>query len=123
MTDVEKRNQNYNDYVKDVTPKASCFVHCIKAFIMGGIICVIGQALMMLFMNGGISKDNAALWTTISLVGISVILTGFGIYPLITTWGGAGSLVPITGFANGVASPAIEFKKEGQVFGIGARIF
>ncbi|MDO5402366.1 MAG: stage V sporulation protein AC [Eubacteriales bacterium] len=123
IVDIEKRNQQYNEYVKEVTPKASCLIHCIKAFITGGIICCIGQAVNMLYMNNGISKDNAALWTTITLVGISVILTGFGIYPLITTWGGAGSLVPITGFANGVAAPAIEFKKEGQVFGIGTRIF
>lgn len=123
MSDVEKRNQHYNDYVKDVTPKASCLVHCVKAFITGGVICTIGQAINMLYMHNGIGKENAALWTTITLVAVSVLLTGLGIYPLITTWGGAGSLVPITGFANGVAAPAIEFKKEGQIFGIGTRIF
>lgn len=123
MKDVEKRNQHYNEYVEQVTPKASCLVHCIKAFITGGIICTIGQAINTLLTYNGLNKDNAALWTTIILVAISVVLTGFGIYPLITTWGGAGSLVPITGFANGMAAPAIEFKKEGQVFGIGTRIF
>ena len=77
----------------------------------------------MVLMKMGISKDEAALWTTVGLVFVSALLTGLNIYPLITTWGGAGSLVPITGFANSVAAPAIEYKKEGQVFGIGCKIF
>ena len=68
-------------------------------------------------------KDTAAAWTTLTLILISVILTAFNIYPSITKWGGAGSLVPITGFANSVAAPAIEYQKEGQVFGIGVKIF
>ena len=73
--------------------------------------------------NAGMAKDEASLWTTICLVLASNILTGLNIYPLITTWGGAGSLVPITGFANSVAAPAIEYKAEGEVFGIGCKIF
>lgn len=119
----QERNAQYNKYVEKVTPKASCLGNCIKAFIVGGIICTLGQVLTTLYMNSGMTKDDAALWTTISLVFISIVLTGFNIYPLITTWGGAGSLVPITGFANSVAAPAIEYKKEGQVFGIGCKIF
>ncbi len=119
----QKRNEKYNQYVEQVTPKASCVLNCIKAFITGGTICCIGQLIMNLYMKNNIPKDEAALWTTVSLVLISVVLTGFNIYPLITTWGGAGSLVPITGFANSVAAPAIEYKKEGQVFGIGCKIF
>lgn len=119
----QKRNQKYNDYVKDVTPKASCTLNCIKAFITGGIICTIGQVLLELYKNAGLQKEDAASWTTITLVLASVILTGFNIYPLITSWGGAGSLVPITGFANSVVAPAIEYKKEGQIFGIGCKIF
>ena len=106
-----------------MTPKANCSVNCIKAFIVGGIICAIGQLFTMVLMKMGISKDEAALWTTVGLVFVSALLTGLNIYPLITTWGGAGSLVPITGFANSVAAPAIEYKKEGQVFGIGCKIF
>ena len=74
-------------------------------------------------MMTGMAKDDAVLWETVTLVGISVILTGFNIYPQITAWGGAGSLVPITGFANSVAAPAIEYKAEGEVFGIGCKIF
>ena len=71
----------------------------------------------------GLEQEAAGTWCSILLVFLSVLLTGFGIYPLIAKWGGAGALVPITGFANGVASSAIEYKKEGQVFGIGAKIF
>ena len=106
IRDVEKRNKNYNAYVEQVTPKASCLKNCIKAFITGGAICLFGQILIELFKNAGMAKDEASL-----------------IYPLITTWGGAGSLVPITGFANSVAAPAIEYKAEGEVFGIGCKIF
>ena len=123
IRDVEKRNKNYNAYVEQVTPKASCLKNCIKAFITGGAICLFGQILIELFKNAGMAKDEASLWTTICLVLASNILTGLNIYPLITTWGGAGSLVPITGFANSVAAPAIEYKAEGEVFGIGCKIF
>lgn len=121
--DVSKRNKSYNKYVESVTPKASCVLNCIKAFVTGGIICTIGQAFIKIYTTCGFDKENTSLLTTISLVALSALLTGLGIYPLITTWGGAGSLVPITGFANSVAAPAIEYKKEGQVFGIGCKIF
>lgn len=119
----KKRNEKYNEYVEKVTPKANCFLNCIKAFITGGLICVAGQAITEFYLSTGMEKNEAGLWTTMSLVFISALLTGLNIYPLITTWGGAGSLVPITGFANSVAAPAIEYKKEGQVFGIGCKIF
>lgn len=122
-TNEQKRNEQYNAYVEQVTPKESCFVNCVKAFITGGIICTIGQVITEFFLNNGMSKDEAAAYTTLCLVLGSILLTGFNIYPLITTWGGAGSLVPITGFANSVVAPAIEYKKEGQVFGIGCKIF
>ena len=118
-----KRNEYYNKYVENVTPKNNCLANCCKAFITGGAICAIGQLLINLYMMTGMAKDDAVLWETVTLVGISVILTGFNIYPQITAWGGAGSLVPITGFANGVAASAIEYKAEGQVFGIRASIF
>lgn len=121
--DVEKRNKSYNDYVKQITPKASCGKNCLKAFVVGGTFCFLGQLLLEIYLNIGLSKDNAALFVTVSLVLLSVVLTGTGIYPKIAAFGGAGSLVPITGFANSVAAPAIEFKKEGRVFGIGCKIF
>lgn len=119
----EERDKAYNDYVKEVTPTHNCFVECVKAFITGGIICTIGQIFIEVYKGMGIAQEDAALWTTITLVLLSVILTGLNIYPSITKWGGAGSLVPITGFANSVVSAAIEYKKEGWVFGVGCKIF
>ena len=109
---IEKRNESYNDYVEQVTPKHSCLKNCAQAFVTGGIICTVGQAVMNMYMLWN-DKDTAAAWTTLTLVLISVILTALNIYPL----------VPITGFANSVAAPAIEFKKEGFVFGVGCKIF
>ena len=123
VQDVEKRNKSYNQYVENVTKKAGCVYNCFKAFITGGIICTIGQLIMNFMKMTGMTADDAASYTTLILVALSVIVTGFGIYPLITSFGGAGALVPITGFANSIASPAIEYKKEGQVFGIGCKIF
>lgn len=125
---LKEKNQNtkeekYNQYVKDMTPKHSWFLNMCKAFIVGGIICTIGQGFISLYKSLGAETDLAAAYTTISLVLLSVILTGLNIYPKIAKFGGAGTVVPITGFANSVAAPAVEFKKEGQVFGIGCKIF
>lgn len=95
----------------------------LKAFITGGTICVIGQVFYHYCELQKLSKDDCSGWTSMLLVLLSVILTGVGVYPQLAKWGGAGALVPITGFANSVAAPAIEYKKEGQVFGIGCKIF
>ena len=96
----------------------------IKAFITGGMICILGQLILNAAVNTfGLDKDTAGSWCSMILVLLSVVLTGLNIYPSIANWGGAGALVPITGFANSVAAPAIEFQKEGQVFGIGCKIF
>ncbi len=125
MTDVlkEQKNKKYNEYVKQVTPTHSLPLNMAKAFLVGGIICVIGQFLLNRGAAMGLDKDTAGSWCSLLLVLLSVILTGFGIYPKLAKFGGAGTLVPITGFANSVAAPAIEFQKEGQVFGIGCKIF
>lgn len=126
MTENEKQIQQekYNDYVKEVTPTNNLFLSMLKAFIVGGIICVIGQVILNVAVNYfHLDKETAASWCSLILILLSIILTGFNIYPTFAKWGGAGALVPITGFANGVAAPAIEFKKEGQVFGIGCKIF
>jgi len=123
MADEVKRNERYNEYVEKVTPKNNCLLNCVKAFITGGIICTYGQIINALLKMTGMEKDEITLWVTVCLVLTSVVLTGFNIYPLITTWGGAGSLVPITGFANSVAAPAIEYQAEGEVFGKGCKIF
>ena len=124
MEQKEKKNQEYNEYVKQVTPTHSLPANMIKAFITGGMICILGQLILNAAVNTfGLDKDTAGSWCSIILVLLSVVLTGLNIYPSIANWGGAGALVPITGFANSVAAPAIEFQKEGQVFGIGCKIF
>ncbi len=121
--DKNLRDQNYNKYVKQVTPKNSIVKNTVKAFITGGIICVIGQLFSNYYKYLGAEQEMAKSYTTLSLVFLSILLTGFGIYQKLAKFGGAGTLVPITGFANAVAAPAIEYKKEGQVFGIGCKIF
>lgn len=108
----QDREDKYNDYVDEHTPKVSWLWNLIKAFFVGGVICVIGQALISLYMYLGFDKDTSALYNTISLIFLSVLLTGFNIYPKLANFAGAGTLVPITGFANSVAAPAIEFKKD-----------
>lgn len=118
----QQRDEKYNQYVKDMTPTHNCFVNVCKAFLVGGIICTIGQALTTLFMNW-YDKETAILYQVIVLVAASVLLTGLNIYPKLAKYGGAGTVVPITGFANSVCAPAIEFQKEGQVFGIGCKVF
>ncbi len=119
----EQQQKAYNEYVKEVTPTHNLFANMAKAFVTGGIICCIGQLILNTAKNYGLDQDTAGSWCSMLLVLISIILTGLNIYPSIANWGGAGALVPITGFANGVAAPAIEFQKEGQVFGIGCKIF
>lgn len=123
MNPNEELKQQYNDYVKQVTPTHNLGYEMLKAFITGGAICLLGQAIRNFAAQMGMDQDTAGAWCSILLVFLSILLTGLNIYPAIAKWGGAGALVPITGFANGVAAPAIEFKKEGQVFGIGSKIF
>lgn len=123
QTEKEKRQQQYEDYVKKKTPVHNVYLNMAKAFLTGGIICVIGQGIYNYCEMIGLSKDHCSNWTSLSLILLSIILTGVGLYPKIAKWGGAGALVPITGFANSVAAPAIEYKKEGQVMGIGCKIF
>lgn len=122
--EVESKKQNYEKYVKEMTPVHNFWLQLLKAFLVGGLICVLGQGILN-FCTGvlNVDKDTAASLCTIVLILLSVLLTGFNIYPCIVKWGGAGALVPITGFANSVAAPAIEFKKEGWVFGVGCKIF
>ena len=119
----KEKQEQYKAYVEKKTPKNNVYFNMIKAFITGGLICVVGQVILNFCKGQGLSKDIAGSWASLILVLLSVILTGFNIYPRIAQWGGAGALVPITGFANSVAAPAIEYQKEGQVFGIGCKIF
>lgn len=119
----KEKQEQYKAYVEKKTPKNNVYLNMAKAFITGGVICVIGQVVLNFCKDQGLSKDIAGSWASLILVLLSVVLTGFNVYPRIAQWGGAGALVPITGFANSVAAPAIEYQKEGQVFGIGCKIF
>lgn len=119
----EEKKKQYQEYVKAVTPTHNLFLQMVKAFVSGGLICVLGQFILNYCKNLGLDKQSAGSWCSLILVLLSVLLTGLNIYPKLTKWAGAGTLVPITGFANAVAAPAIEFKKEGQVFGVGCKIF
>ena len=120
----QKVNQKeFEKYVKEVTPTHSLGLQMLKAFVTGGIICCVGQFILNYAAGLGLDKQTAGSWCSMLLVLLSVILTGFGIYPKLVKWGGAGALVPITGFANAISAPAIEYKAEGQVFGIGCKIF
>ncbi len=123
-TSQQQKEKQYQQHVEKVTPKYSLALRMLKAFIVGGIICLIGQCIINYATNSmGIDKETAGSWCSMLLVLSSVLLTGFNIYPKLVEWGGAGALVPITGFANSIASAAIEYQKEGQVFGIGCKIF
>lgn len=120
---MKTKEQQYQDYVKQVTPTTNSFLNICKAFLTGGVICLAAQVLLHLFLSQGMKKDDANSWVLLILIASSVLLTGLNIFPKIAKFGGAGALVPITGFANSVVAPAIEYKKEGQVFGIGVKIF
>lgn len=120
---MEINKQAYDAYVKEITPTHSVWVNVMRAFLAGGVICTIGQAMLNWLASTGMDEKTAASWNLLFLIGLSIILTGLGIYPKIVKWAGAGALVPITGFANSVVAPAIEYKAEGQVFGIGCKIF
>lgn len=111
MSVSDEQKQQYNEYVKQVTPTHSLPREMFHAFLTGGAICTLGQLITNLLMQAGIEQEAAGTWCSILLILLSVLLTGFNVYPSIAKWGGAGALVPITGFANGVASSAIEYKK------------
>ena len=113
----------YEQYVKEKTPRHNLFLNMCKAFFLGGLICLLGQVIYHYFELRNLSPDECSRWMSLSLILLSVLFTGTGIYQKLAAWGGAGALVPITGFANSVAAPAIEYKKEGQIFGVGCKIF
>ena len=123
MDTSKQAQQSYDAMVKKASPNSPILSNCVKAFVSGGLICVLGQALLMFYTKKGISEADAALWVSITLIGISAVLTAFGLYEKLGKFCGAGTIVPITGFANSVVSPAIGFKKEGMVFGMAAKMF
>lgn len=120
---MEVNKKQYEKYVKEMTPAHSTLKNVLLAFVTGGLICCLGQLIMNLLKQNGLEKEAAAAWTLLTLIFLSVLLTGLNLFQKIVKFGGAGALVPITGFANSVASPALEYKAEGQVFGVGCKIF
>lgn len=115
-------NEEYAQMMKPACRKSRWLLNLFKAFCIGGLICVIGQLFTNLYESLG-AGENASAWCSVTLIFISVLLTALGLYEKIAKHGGAGTLVPITGFANSVAAPAVEFKTEGYVLGVGAKIF
>ena len=116
-------NEEYGKLVKDLSPKSPIVKNCIHAFWIGGLICAIGQVIMNGYKALGVSEQDAGTATSMTLVALSALLTGLSVYDDIAKHAGAGTLVPITGFANAIAASAIEFKTEGFILGVGAKMF
>lgn len=117
-------NEEYNKFVKQNTPSSKLGLNCIRAFLVGGLICTFGEGLMQLYQNVfNFTSKESSLLVSITLIFISSLLTALNIYPQIAKFAGAGTLVPITGFSNSITSSALEAKTEGYVLGVGSKIF
>ena len=115
--------REYGKLVQDLSPKSPMWRDCLNAFWIGGLICVLGQLILNGYTALGMEKEQAGTAASMTLVAISALLTGLSLYDNIAKHAGAGTLVPITGFANAVAAPAVEFKTEGFILGVGAKMF
>ena len=113
----------YTKMVKKASPNSPLFSDCLKAFIVGGLICVIGQLIMELWLAFDLKKDDASMLTSSTMIFLGALLTGLNVYDNIALIGKAGTLVPITGFANSIVSPAMEYKTEGYIMGVGIKMF
>lgn len=120
---TQMNSKQYEDYIKDKLPKPKSLRNCIAAFVVGGLICDIAQFISNMAKSYGYNQEAVASITATTMVFLGAFLTGLGIYDRIGRFAGAGSIVPITGFANSIVSPAMEFKREGFVFGVGAKMF
>ncbi len=116
-------NKEYDKMVKKASPPSPVIRNCILAFLIGGAICTLGQIINMFFETLGLEKTDASTCTSISIIFLGVFLTGINIYDDIALYGGAGTLVPISGFANSITAPAMEYKREGYVLGVGVNMF
>ena len=115
--------KEYGKLVGDLSPKSPIYKDCALAFLVGGLICTLGQVFLNLYTAMGLSKTDAATAECMTLVALSALFTGLSLYDNLAKHAGAGTLVPITGFANAVAAPAVEFKTEGFILGVGAKMF
>lgn len=120
---MKMTNSEYNEYIKQKSPDSPLWRDLIKAFVVGGLICCVGQGLSQLYLSFDLPQEEAASATSITLVFLGALLTGLGLYDNMAKFAGAGTLVPITGFANAMASPALEFRSEGLIMGVGAKLF
>ena len=117
-------NKEYNEYIKNMAPKSPLAGDLIKAFVVGGLICCLGEGLRMGYEDfAGLAKEDAATAVSMTLIFLSALFTGLNVYDKLARFAGAGTLVPITGFANSVVSPALEFKTEGFILGTAAKMF
>ena len=116
-------NQEYSKLVNERTKNSPLWSDCLKAFLIGGLICTLGEGLRQLYLYLGADKTAAGSWVSISLILLAAILTAIGVFEKIAIFAGAGTLVPITGFSNSVIYPAMEYKTEGFVTGVGAKMF
>lgn len=116
-------NEEYREYAKRHAPRSRVKRNALRAFLMGGLICCVGQAFLNLYRAAGLDKEPAGTAASITLVLLAALLTGLGVYDDLAKLGGAGTLVPITGFSNAVAAPALEYKTEGLVAGTAAKMF
>lgn len=123
MNMTEQGKQDYKLRVSEVCPQTNLLSGCAKAFLVGGSICVLGQGLLNFYQNMGLDMQTASAWVSVTLIFFSAITTGLGWYDNLGKFAGAGSIIPITGFANGVVASAIEFKKEGFILGLGSKLF
>ena len=115
--------KEYEKLASRLAPKSPMWKDCLGAFLVGGLICTLGQGLVNLYKGCGLEKTDAGTAASMTLVFLSALLTGLSLYDNIAKFGGAGTLVPITGFANAIAAPAVEFKTEGFILGVGAKMF
>ena len=116
-------NKQYNEYIEKRAERSPCITNCIKAFFVGGLICLLGEGFSEFYVYLGAEKENALIYASLTLIFIAGLFTGIGVFDKIAKFGGGGALVPITGFSNSVASPAIESKSEGYTTGVASKMF
>lgn len=120
---MKQTKETYKKIVDEYTPKNKLLKNCVLAFIFGGAICTFGELIKNILMNFSFTADDAGAMTSVILIALTALLTGIGIYDKLGKYGGAGMIVPITGFANSVVAPTLEFKREGYVLGSASKIF
>ncbi len=120
---MQVSDKEYQQMTKEASPNSPVLKDCLKAFLVGGLLCTLGEVIFQLTQRAGLNEQHARLMASVSLIFLAVVLTGFQVFDNIAKHAGAGTLVPITGFANSVVAPAIEFKAEGYVLGLGAKMF